>query len=280
MSDVVKVHDIQWYADVPRSIRKQTTFGMILFALTFGGFGGWALTAPLAAAIIAQGQFVATGQNKVVQHFEGGIIEEILVNEGDQVAFDQPLIKLDETAALAKQRELFLRRVRLEAIAARLTSQIRGADEIQYPAIVMDNRTDPEIAPIIEGQNLNFEAWQRKLKSETVLVRQNIDAFRFRAEGYARQRDAMEVQLQLLRQELQGKETLLAKGHIRSTEIKAVQRAIAEATGQIGRLSAEISETEAQIIKEQQQIQQNEVAQREAALDELEEIQGELDAVR
>lgn len=280
MSDVVKVHDIQWYADVPRSIRKQTTFGMILFALTFGGFGGWALTAPLAAAIIAQGQFVATGQNKVVQHFEGGIIEEILVNEGDQVAFDQPLIKLDETAALAKQRELFLRRVRLEAIAARLTSQIRGADEIQYPAIVMDNRTDPEIAPIIEGQNLNFEAWQRKLNSETVLVRQNIDAFRFRAEGYARQRDAMDVQLQLLRQELQGKETLLAKGLIRSTEIKAVQRAIAEATGQIGRLSAEISETEAQIIKEQQQIQQNEVAQREAALDELEEIQGELDAVR
>src|SRR5690606_31918617 len=135
---------------------------------------------------------------------------------------------------------------RLEAIAARLTSQIRGADEIQYPAIVMDNRTDPEIAPIIEGQNLNFEAWQRKLNSETVLVRQNIDAFRFRAEGYSKQRDAMEVQLQLLRQELQGKETLLAKGLIRSTEIKAVQRAIAEATGQIGRLRSEEHTSELQ----------------------------------
>lgn len=280
MQDIAKVHDMQWYAEVPRSIVKQTTFGMVLLLLTFGGFGGWALTAPLAAAIISQGRFVATGQNKVVQHFEGGIIEEILVSEGDQVRFDQPLIRLDETAALAKERELFLRRVRLEAIASRLSSQIRGADQVHYSEIVMDNRADPEIAPIVEGQNLNFEAWRNKLSSEAALLRQNIDAFRFRAEGYAKQRDAMELQVQLLHEELQGKQTLLEKGLVRVTEIKAVQRAIAEAIGQIGRLSAEISETEAQIIKERQQIEQNEVVQREASLDELEGIQGDLDTVR
>lgn len=280
MSDTAKIHDMQWYVDVPRSIVKQTTFGVVLLVITFGGFGGWALTAPLAAAIIAQGRFVATGQNKVVQHFEGGIIEEILVSEGDQIRYDQPLIRLDETAALAKERELFLRRVRLEAIASRLSSQIRSADRVHYSDIVMNNRTDPEVAPIIEGQDLNFEAWRKKLSSEAALLRQNIDAFRFRAEGYAKQRDAMELQLQLLHEELQGKQTLLEKGLVRITEIKAVQRAIAEATGQIGRLSAEISETEAQIIKEQQQIQQNEFVQREATLNELEEIQGDLDTVR
>lgn len=280
MSDIAKVHDIQWYADVPRSIWKQTTFGVVLLAITFGGFGGWALTAPLAAAVISQGRFVATGQNKIVQHFEGGIIEEILVSEGDRVAVDQPLVRLDETAALARQRELFLRRIRLEAIAARLAAQIRNADDVQYPDIVADNASDPEVVPIIDGQNLNFEAWQKKLNSETALHRQNIDAFRFRAEGYAKQRDATEVQARLLREELEGKQSLLAKGLIRNTEIKAVQRAIAEATGQIGRLSAEISETEAQIIKEEQQIQQSEIGHREAALDELQGIQGEIDTVR
>ena len=191
MSDTAKIHDMQWYVDVPRSIVKQTTFGVVLLVITFGGFGGWALTAPLAAAIIAQGRFVATGQNKVVQHFEGGIIEEILVSEGDQIRYDQPLIRLDETAALAKERELFLRRVRLEAIASRLSSQIRSADRVDYSDIVMNNRTDPEVAPIIEGQDLNFEAWRKKLSSEAALLRQNIDAFRFRAEGYAKQRDAL-----------------------------------------------------------------------------------------
>jgi HlyD family type I secretion membrane fusion protein len=280
MSDIAKVHDIEWYAEVPRSIRKQTIFGIVLLVLCFGGFGGWAMTAPLAAAVISQGRFVATGQNKVVQHFEGGIIKEILVSEGDQVALDQPLIRLDETAAQARERALFLKRMRLEAIAARLTAQISGSDSIRLPAIVEQHRSDPEVAPILESQQLNFDSWRTKLRSDVVLLEQNIKALRFRAEGYTKQQDATDLQLQLLREELEGKETLLKKGLIPKTEIKEIQRTIAEAVGQIGRLSAEVSETEAQIIKYEQEIQQTVNAQREAALDELQGIQAELDTVR
>jgi HlyD family type I secretion membrane fusion protein len=280
MSDIAKVHDIEWYADVPRSIWKQTLVGLILIALCFGGFGGWALTAPLAAAIIAQGRFVATGQNKIVQHFEGGIIKEILVAEGDHVQFDQPLIRLDETAAQARERQLYLRRARLEAIAARLTSQIRNEDKISFPELISGNREDEDVALIVEGQTLNFEASRAKIRDEVVLIEQNMKALRFRAEGFSKQREATRLQLELLQQELAGKQQLLDKGLVRSTEIKSVQRAIAEATGQVGRLSAEMSETFAQIAKQEQQIRQAQNAQRQAALDELQGIQGELDAVR
>lgn len=280
MHDIAKVQDIDWYYDVPRSIWKQTTFGLILLAITFGGFGGWALTAPLAAAVIAQGKFVATGQNKVVQHFEGGIIEEILVNEGDEVRYDQPLIRLDETAALARERQLFLRQARLELIAARLTAQIRGDPRIALPQLVRENRRDPEVAPMIEGQQLSFEAWRTKLRNETGLLKQNIEAYKFRAHGYQQQLTATNLQLELLKEELASKQSLLEKGFIRVTEIKAVQRAIAEATGQSGRLSAEIAETHAQITKQEQQIKQTEDAQREDSLEELESIQAELDTVR
>jgi HlyD family secretion protein len=280
MTDIAKVHDIEWYAEVPRSIRKQTIFGLVLLAISFGGFGGWAVTAPLASAIVAQGRLVATGENKVVQHYEGGIIQKILVNEGDHVRFDQPLIRLDETAARAKERELFLRRVRLEAITARLTAQIHGETSVTYPDIVRQNSSDVEVAPIIEGQNLNFGAWRKKVTSDTGLFKQNIDAYRFRIEGYDKQREALEIQLQLLRKELEGKQTLLKQGLIRNTEIMAIQRTIADATGQVGRIVSEISETQSQIIKEQQQIEQTENAARESALDELQSIQGDLDSVR
>lgn len=278
--DIAKVHDLEWYADVPRSIWKQTTVGMILLLVTFGGFGGWAVTAPLAAAVIAQGSFVATGQNKIVQHFEGGIIKEILVSEGDHVQQDQPLIRLDETAAEAQERQLFLRRIRLEAIAARLQSQIEGAGAIVLPDFVRQHRWDADVRPILEGQQLNFEAWQMKLNSEIALLDRNIEALRFRAQGYAEQRDATQVQLRLLQEEAEGKETLLQKGLMRRTEIAAIHRAIAEATGQIGRLSAEISETHAQINKQEQEILQISNAYRETALEELQQIQGELDTVR
>lgn len=280
MTDIAKIHDIEWYSEVPRSIRRQTTVGLILLALSFGGFGTWAFTAPLAAAIIAQGTFVATGQNKIVQHFEGGIIKEILVSEGDYVELDQPLIRLDETAAAAKERELFLRRIRLETTVARLEAQLAGAEEMSLPQIVEANKSDPDVKPILDGQKLNFEAWKAKLASEVALLEQNIEAYRFRAEGYDKQREATVLQLQLLNEEAEGKQVLLRKGLIRATEVKAIQRAMAEAQGEIARLAAEVSETNAQIAKERQQIQQTVDTYREAVLDELQAAQAELDSVR
>jgi HlyD family secretion protein len=280
MTDIVKVYDLQWYAEVPRSIWRQTIAGLVLMAITFGGFGLWAFTAPLAAAVIAQGSFVATGQNKIIQHLEGGIIEDILVSEGEHVKTDQPLMRLDETTALANERQLFLRRARLESIVARLVAQVQGLDKIAMPDVLTDHRDDPEIVQIMQSQELNFQAWQSKLESEIGLFRQNIEGFRFRAEGYQQQLDAVTRQRALLQEEYEGKRSLLDKGLIRKTEIKSIQRAIADAEGQIGRLRAEVSETGAQILKQEQQVRQTEETYREAALEELQKAEAELDSVR
>ena len=182
-TDIAEVHDIEWYSEVPRSIWKQTAVGLLLIAVTFGGFGTWAATAPLASAVIAQGSFVATGQNKIVQHLEGGIIKELLVSEGDHVSRDQPLVMLDETAAHTNERQLFLRKTRLEAISARLNAEVQDSAVIRFPRIVIENRYDPEIAPIIESQQLNFARRAQQTRSEIGLFDQNIKAMKFRNEG-------------------------------------------------------------------------------------------------
>jgi HlyD family type I secretion membrane fusion protein len=280
MTDIVQTQHIEWYAEVPRSIWKQTTAGLLLLLVSFGGFGTWALTAPLAAAVIAQGSFVATGQNKIIQHLEGGIIEEILVNEGDHVKLGQPLVRLDETAALANERQFFLRRARLEAMVARLGAQVRSEKEVRWPATITDNRSDPEIEAIVEGQKLNLDGWYTKLSNELGLLDQNMESFKFRSEGYEKQLTAMGRQLGFLQEEYESKKILLDKGLIRRTEIKAIQRAMADAEGQMGRLSAEISETGAQLVKTEQQAEQTKNAYRQTALDELEEVEAELDSIR
>ena len=279
-ADIAKVHDIQWYAEVPRSIWKQTAFGLVLIAVAFGGFGTWAFTAPLASAIIAQGSFVATGQNKIVQHLEGGIIKEILVNEGDQVRLDQPLIKLDETAAQTNARQLFLRMARLEAISARLNAQVQGNGRIQFPSIILDNRGDPEISPIMESQQLNFNASESKRDSDIALFDQNIKAMEFRNEGINEQISSVRRQLAFLKEEYLGKQKLLDQGLIRGTEVKAIQRAMADAEGQIGKMVAEVSENREQIVRFDQQITQTKDTYRQAALQELQSLEAELDAVR
>src|SRR5262245_26335286 len=92
----------QWHRDVPRSSRLPIALGVCVLLLWGIGFGTWAGLAPLDGAVVASGSFVATGQNKQVQHLEGGIIRKVLVNEGDLVEEGQPLLRLDDTAIRAK----------------------------------------------------------------------------------------------------------------------------------------------------------------------------------
>lgn len=280
MGDIAKVHDIEWYAEVPRSIWKPTMIGLLLIGLFFGGFGTWAVTAPLAAAVIAHGSFVATGHNKIIQHLEGGVISELLVKEGDHVEEGQALVRLDETAARAKSRELFLRQMRLEATAARLTAQSVAAARLAVPRLVEKFKDDPDVRPILISQELNFKAQQGKLSGELALLVQNVEALRFRASGYARQAEAYVRQLELLTAEYESKEALNRKGVIRANDLRTVQRAMADANGQIGRLEAEVAETQAQIVKGKQEIARAHQLYREDALDRLQEIQSERDVVR
>ena len=72
-------------APYPTSCAKTITFGLIVIAVAFGGFGGWAGLAPLSSAAIAPGTVVVDSSRKSVQHLEGGVNREILVRDGDLV---------------------------------------------------------------------------------------------------------------------------------------------------------------------------------------------------
>ena len=280
MSDIVVYSEpMEWYSDVPRSVSKHIFFGLLLFVLTFGGFGVWALKAPLAAAVIAQGSFVATGNNKIVQHLEGGIINEILVAEGDTVVAGQPILMLDETAALATERELFLRQIRLEAMEARILAEYSGVEILTFPPHIENLRADFNVASMLDGQTITFDAASRQLRNDIALLEQSIEALTVRSSGYGYQLDATRTQLEILHEDLESKQELLDRGLIRRTEVNALRRAIAEAQGQVGRLTAEINEITEVTKRYEAQIAQTISERQSAALDELQLVQSELESV-
>lgn len=53
------------------------------------------------------GKVVPSGQTKVLQHMEGGLVAEILVKEGDRVSMNQPIYRLDQAFYRRPQRERF-----------------------------------------------------------------------------------------------------------------------------------------------------------------------------
>ncbi len=280
MATTSALNDLDWYEGVPRSIKPYTKFGLVMVVVCFGGFGTWAATAPLAAAVIAPGSFVATGQNKVVQHLEGGIIKELLVREGDRVVEGDQLVRLDETAARANSQQLFFRQARLEAILARLHAVVRGEDRYQPPQIILDNLANPEIRAVNDSQSDNFDAAHAKYANELQMMQRNISALEFRRIGRNAQIAATRTQVGLLKDEYQAKYSLYKKGLMARSEVSVLERAVADGEGTISRLEAEIMEVNAQIEKFQKEIIQTKDTEKQAALDEIQSAEAELDTIR
>lgn len=281
MTDVMQgAHVSEWYSEVPRSITRQAIFGLSLMVISFGGFGYWAFRAPLAAAVISQGSFVATGQNKIVQHLEGGIIKDILIREGDVVTEGQPILRLDETLARANRRELYLRQLRLEVTENRLLAQHLGLDRLDLPAAILAQSADPEVAAILDSQRLSFTVSRSGLANDIMLIDRNVDALDARHRGYERQLDSLTAQVVLLDEELTSKGELLASGLTRKTEVTALRRARLEAVGEIGRIEAELDEIDEMRAKFKTQIEKTRDEYSRTALTELQSIQSELEGVR
>lgn len=271
---------VEWYSEVPRSIRYHSIIGLSVLFASFGGFGYWAATAPLASAIIAQGSFVATGNNKIVQHLEGGIIKEMRVSEGAVVKEGDVLVTLDPTAALSNDRMLKLRRLRLEAVVARLRAEAAGERDFKIPEIVMAEASDADVNSIIQGQNVIFHSKQVKLEEQLNLIEKNITSLEYRFKGYDGQRQSFERQLSLLTEERDSKARLVKVGYMRKTDLLAIERAMADAMGDISRLQGELNESEAEISKFRQEAVIAVNSNKQAALDALETAESDLDSVR
>ncbi|WP_103334004.1 HlyD family type I secretion periplasmic adaptor subunit [Pseudotabrizicola formosa] len=270
----------EWYRDVPRSISRLVVTSSLILLASLGGFSVWAFGAPLAAAILAQGSFVATGQNKVVQHLEGGLIKDILVSEGDHVTEGQVLLRLDATAAKANNRELELRRIRLEATEARLLAEHLRSDTILFPVELEALRSDPEVAVILDSQSVAFAVTRSGLTNDLAMTDRNMAAIEFRETGYIAQREALLDQIDLLAEELNVKQDLLERGLIRRTDVLALQRAVLEGEGQTARIDAELGEIA--------ELKSRTISQRDRMLDEysrtalaqLQVVQSELESIR
>ena len=65
-----------------------------LFALFFG-FGTWSVTTKLAGAVIAPGVVEVEQNRQIIQHPDGGLVDQVLVSEGQNVSAGDALVVLD-----------------------------------------------------------------------------------------------------------------------------------------------------------------------------------------
>lgn len=229
--------------------------GLLVFLLFFGGFGLWAATAPLSSAAIAPGTVRVESQRKTVQHLEGGIIDDLLVREGEVVQRGQILVVLDRTQAASRRDALRNQYISLQAEKARLLAERDGAERIEFPRELESARAERRIAEVLAGQEQIFATQRQSLRRQVSILERRIDQLQSQIDGLEAQIDAEQQQLQLIRQETQDVQSLFDKGLERKARLLALQRETARLEGlkadhfaQIARASQAIGEAELQIL--------------------------------
>jgi HlyD family secretion protein len=275
------VADGAWYDSLPRSTKFPTVGGILILAVALMGFGVWGNMAPITGAVVASGVFVATGQNKIIQHFEGGVIREIYVREGDVVEQGQVLLDLDDTAARAELQRLFLRRVRLSAIDARLQAEMREEPEIRWPDDVTGALTvSPEVKEIIESQKMTFTARRNYMNSDIKSIDESIKALDERIQKSRVQLDAVKRQIVLLDEQIETKQPLLQTGLVGKPELMVLHRSKANLEGEVGRVMGEIGDAKERIARAIEQINGVRKTAIKTAVEQMHEVRGELADVR
>lgn len=235
------------YAAVPRRARSATVFGYAVMVACCVGFGTWAAFAPIAGAVVAGGIFVATGQNKTVQHFEGGIIETIEVREGDVVARGAPLFTLSATAAQADLSRLELAKLRLVAAEARFLAEIEGRDSLDVPQEVRAAADLREVGDALEDQQRVFAARRDSVRSDLSRLSYDRASLERRHEGLVEEIAGLERQSTLFAEEIVAKRSLLQSGLTRLSLVLALERAETASATRLMRATAEAAETRERI---------------------------------
>lgn len=122
-----------------RRASQAMAFAVIAFV---AALGGWSYFAKLDRVTSAEGEVVPSAQVQTIETLEGGIVSDILVEEGQLVTHGQPIMELEAVADDADIGELSVRLAALTMNVSRLDAELRGAESFEAPESIARNNRD------------------------------------------------------------------------------------------------------------------------------------------
>ena len=173
------------------------SLGLLVFVL-------WAALFEIDQTVRAQGQIIPSARTQVIQSADGGVLEKLLVEEGQIVTFGQPLAMLERDRSAAGFEEIRVRQAALGAALVRTHAETNGQA--------------PDFG---EGPLLDFPSFIALQRALYVQRKRSLD------EEMATLQDALE----LARNELSMNESLLKNGDTSQLEVMRARRQVGEIEG-------------------------------------------------
>lgn len=228
-----------------------------LFVVGFIGFAAWAVYAPIDGGANVTGTVVVKGKRKAVQHPTGGVVEQILVQEGDTVKQGDVLVRLNPLGLQAALNSAELDYINAMAAESRLISERENLPSINWlpelQALSADSRAraaKAQHARLFKTRKAEIEGQQKILREQVVGLG-----------AHARQMEKVVVarneQLAVMVEEATSYQELAAEGFVPRSRANEVERSRAELLASVATTMADIGKTQSDMAATQLQLYQN-----------------------
>lgn len=261
-------------------INRFSVIGLGVVALLVFGIGGWMATAQIAGAVIGSGTIVVETSIKDIQHSTGGIVGEILVDEGSVVSAGDVLLRIDDTVPRATRdiyrtqvNEMMVRQARLVAEAAG-----RGSIRFDESSLVADGNGESDL--LVQREQQLFDSRIESTEAQKAQLRERVSQIGEEISGLEAQLRANTTEAGLIQSEVVGVRELFESGLVPVGRVNTLEREAARLDGVNGQLVAEIARARGRVIETELQITQLESDFQNTALNQLAEVQGQLAELR
>lgn len=246
-------------SDVPQDANRYTRIGMFIVLFGFGGFALWATFAQLGSAVISSGEVVLESYRKTIQHYEGGIVKDILVRDGDLVEANDLLVQLETTQWQGELRSssqmMYSHLIELE----RLQHEQQLSKKLEFsPEVIQAAANSADLQSVLRQQKRLYAARIESYTKEQQTLSSRIAQTRVLVKGLEEQRQLLKEQIELINQEQEAYATLQDERLGDGTRARELARQGLSLRNEAARLKAEQERTRLQASEVEVQLASNE----------------------
>lgn len=224
----------------PTRVRQLVLWLVVCGFGLFGGLVFWSTRAELTSAVVAAGAFNVVGDRLAVQHYEGGILRDLHVAEGDRVSEGQVIARLDDRRVQAQLAILNGQLASLLAQQARLRAEMQERDQLPPDAeLAALTRQLPELTQLVMVQQDLLTSNRALYQGQMDIIQGRISQLRDQLKGRDARITATEEQLALVQEELGDLAGLFEKGLVPKTRISQRQMQQSGLMGTLGTLESD-----------------------------------------
>ncbi len=271
--------DLHFMSEVDAAIhRKGSSIAFVLtlvIALFMVTFVIWAHFTVLDEVTRGMGSVIPSQKVQMIQNLEGGILQEILVQENQIVNKGDILIRIDNALAASQYQDAFTKAAEHEAAILRLNAEIEGQSKLVFPETFTG--ADPQV---VRDQQSIFKARNEQLQAElNVLHSQHSQKQQEIAEMQGR-KEQLERSLGLAKQQRDIAKPLVDQGVYPRVDYLALERDISSLQGDIDALRLAIPRIRQAANEASRRIEQRRAEFKAQALDEMNSRRGDLKSLQ